>query len=112
MSELYNIPTCNPNVNCAYLRTNPLTGSQWFEFTPDENYAIWLDDETGNLDENGNPIAYSWAKQYPFTSQEQLDEYATHVWARLIDDTMEIYGGNDEPDVEIMSDEAGEATDA
>ena len=74
----------NPNVN---LDTNY---SQYADkFTPDEGYALWRDNETGNLDENGNPICY-WLI---ITSLKRNTEaYAPHIHAKLIDETMEVYG--------------------
>lgn len=75
----------NPNVN---LDTNY---SQYADkFTPDEGYALWRDNETGNLDPvTGEPLCY-WLT---ITSLKRNTEaYAPHIWAKLIDETMEVYG--------------------
>ena len=59
------------------------------KFYPEDGYAIWRDNETGNLDEEGTPLIY----YYQYNCQKRFSEaQAPHVWARLIDETMEVYG--------------------
>lgn len=65
-------------------------------FTPDEGYALWDDTEEGNLDESGNPICYWLTIRVPKTRSEAT---APHIWAKLIDETMEVFGKTDEPEV-------------
>lgn len=83
--------TLNPNVNVdtessAYVDT----------FYPDEGYALWQDDEEGNLDENGQPLQYYLQKNIRKVASEAA---APHIWAKLIDDTMEVYGNVNQPAV-------------
>lgn len=59
------------------------------KFYPDEGYALWQDDEYDNLDENGNPYQYYLQKNIRKVASEAA---APHIWAKLIDDTMEVYG--------------------
>lgn len=59
------------------------------KFTPNDGYALWRDDEESNLDENGNPLCY-W-KQLQI--QKRISEsIAPHIWARLIEEGMQVYG--------------------
>lgn len=86
--------TLNPNVNVD------TEYNQYVDkFTPDDGYALWRDNETGNLDENGNPIIY---RLQMMVQKKNSETYAPHIWARLIDDTMEVYG-NPAPPVEVAS---------
>lgn len=73
----------NPNVNVDTSHTS------FDRFTPAEGYALWRDNEEGNLDENGKPIIYSLQMLVP---KSRSAETAPHIWARLIDETMEVYG--------------------
>lgn len=59
-------------------------------FTPDEGYALWRDDEVNNLDpETGEPFRY-WLTM---RIQKKISEsWAPHIFAKLIDDTMEVFG--------------------
>ena len=60
------------------------------KFYPEEGYAIWRDNEEGNLDENGNPFIY----YYQYNCQKRFSESeAPHIRAKLIDKTMEVFGG-------------------
>lgn len=80
--------TLNPNVNVD------TTVSQYHDkFTPDEGYALWDDTEEGNLDEYGQPICYWRTIRVPKTIS---DATAPHIWAKLIDETMEVYGKPEE----------------
>lgn len=60
-------------------------------FYPEPGYAMWRDNEEGNLDENGNPYCY-WL-QYNCLKQYSESE-APHIWAKLIDETMDVFGGS------------------
>ena len=66
------------------------------KFIPDDGYALWRDDMTGNLDENGQPIHYYLSM---ICGRSQAETIAPHIFARLIDDTMQVYG-NGKPPVE------------
>ena len=59
------------------------------KFYPEEGYAIWRDNEEGNLDENGEPMQYYL--QYNCLKRFSESE-APHIWAKLIDETMEVFG--------------------
>ena len=74
----------NPNVN-----VNITMYENADEFTPDVGYALWDDTEITNMDENGNPFIYSLVMIVPKNRSENI---APHIWARLIDDTMDVYG--------------------
>lgn len=83
--------TLNPNVNVD------TTVSQYTDkFYPDEGYALWRDNEEGNLDENGQPMQYylQYRCQKRFSESE-----APHIWAKLIDETMEVFGNVGTPEV-------------
>lgn len=83
--------TLNPNVNVD------TTVSQYTDkFTPDEGYALWRDNEEGNLDENGNPYQYYYQMRI---QKSRSAEWAPHIWAKLIDETMEVYGDGNKPSV-------------
>ena len=75
----------NPNVNVdtAY--------NQYVDrFTPDFGYALWRDNEEGNLNpETGEPICY-WLVMN--VQKRNSEAYAPHIWAKEIDETMEVYG--------------------
>ena len=65
------------------------TQSQYADiFTPDDGYALWRDNEDGNIDENGNPFIFSLQMRVPKTISET---YAPHIRAKENDDTMEVY---------------------
>lgn len=88
--------TLNSNVNAD---TERFSGSA-VVFTPDEGYALWRDNEEGNLDENGQPICYWLTMIVPIS---QAENYAPHIWAKLIDETMEVYGNVNRPAVMMLS---------
>lgn len=69
-------------------------------FTPDNAYALWNDTEETNLDENGNPYQYYLQL---FVQMRFAEEDAPHIWAKLIDETMEVYGKTDPNQPELMS---------
>ena len=56
-----------------------------YRFTPEDGYVLWRDNETDNLDENGAPLCY-W--RGISATGTQVEDYAKHIWAKLIDDTM------------------------
>lgn len=76
--------TLNPNVNVD-TESNQYTD----KFYPDEGYALWDDTEEYNLDENGQPLQYYLQLNILKRRSETL---APHIWAKLIDETMEVYG--------------------
>lgn len=76
-------------------------------FYPEEGYAIWRDNEEGNLDENGEP--YQYYLQYNCLKRFSESE-APHIWAKLIDDTMEVYGKVNQPEVMALGLEDEETT--
>ena len=59
-------------------------------FYPEEGYAIWRDNELGNLDDDGNPIIYY---RHYYCQKRFSESEAPHIWAKLIDETMEGFGG-------------------
>lgn len=73
------------------------------EFKPDDGYAMWMDDEEENLDENGEPMCYWLTIGCP--NESRAIERAPHIWAKLIDETMEVFGDTDpnEPEVATFS---------
>lgn len=76
----------NEHINVS---TNQTYG--YVEFTPDEGYAMWDDTEIGNIDEEtGEPICYWLTIICP--NEQSAIESAPHIWAKLIDETMEVYG--------------------
>ena len=89
---------CNEHVICTFessVTVNGITLNR-YRFTADDGYALWKDNEEGNLDENGEPYCY-W---YGITSGHP-EEDAHHIWAKLIDETMEIFGDT-EPEQPVM----------
>ena len=68
----------------------------WDTFYPEAGYAIWRDNEEGNLDENGQP--YQYYLQYICIKRFSESE-APHIWAKLIDETMEVFGNVNQPAV-------------
>lgn len=81
----------NPNVNVN------TTQSLYADiFTPAEGYALWDDTETGNLDENGNPLVYWYQFRIPKSLSE---EKSVHIWAKLIEDGMGVYGDENKQEV-------------
>lgn len=73
-----------------------------YRFYPDEGYVLWRDDELENLDENGQPYCYWRSIDVPVRACEEL---APHIFAKLIDDTMEIFGSGNQ--TEVMSEGNG-----
>lgn len=71
--------TLNPNVN-----VDTETSQSADIFTSDEGYALWRDNETGNLDENGNPICCWLTYRIP---KKVSESYAPHIWAKPLSDT-------------------------
>lgn len=65
-------------------------------FYPDDGYALWRDDVESNLDENGQPFTYYLMMNVPNQFAETV---APHIWAKLIDETMEVYGDGNKPSV-------------
>lgn len=65
-------------------------------FYPEDGYALWLDNEEGNLDENGNPMQYCLQIN---VLKRFSDSESEHIWAKLIDETMEVYGNVGTPEV-------------
>lgn len=83
--------TLNPNVNVD------TEYNQYVDrFYPDEGYALWQDNEEGNLDENGQPMSYFLHKQ---VNKRRSEATAPHIWAKLIDETMEVFGNVGMPEV-------------
>lgn len=83
--------TLNPNVLVD------TTSNEYADlFTPEEGYALWRDNETGNLDENGNPNHYYLQMM---VLKRNSEAYAPHIWAKLIDETMEVFGNVGTPEV-------------
>lgn len=74
----------NPNVNVD------TSNASFDKFTPDEGYALWDDTEEGNIDPiTGEPYCY-WLIMY--VPKNQSEALAPHIWAKLIDESMEVYG--------------------
>lgn len=59
-----------------------------YEFTPDDGYALYDDTQTENFDENGEPIHYFMRM---IMSKSNAEEKSPHIWARLIEEGMEVY---------------------
>lgn len=83
--------TPNPNVN-----VDTEYSTLAVRFYPDEGYALWQDDEEGNLDENGNPMQYYHQKIIRKVAAENA---APHIWAKLIDETEGVYDSGDKMNV-------------
>ena len=67
------------------------------KFYPDDGYALWMDDEEGNIDpDTGEPNMYWLQINVPKSMSEAC---APHIWAKLIDETMEVYGKTPEQPV-------------
>ena len=83
--------TLNPNVNVD------TEYNQYVDkFYPDAGYALWRDNEEGNLDDNGQPMQY----YLQYQCQKRFSEAeAPHVWSKLIDETMEVFGNTGTPEV-------------
>lgn len=89
----------NPHINVD-TESNPYVD----KFYPDEGYAMWRDNEEANLDENGQPMQY----YLQYNCQKRFSESeAPHIWAQLIDDTMEVYGRPSNPEAATYTDENG-----
>lgn len=75
----------------------------YYKFAPDEGYALWDDTEEGNLDENGEPMCYWLTIICP--NENSAIKSSPHIWAKLIDETMEVFGDTDpnEPEVAVFS---------
>lgn len=75
--------TMNPHVN---------VDTEWSQygdrFYPDNGYALWDDAEASNLDENREPQVFSLTINVP---KKFSEEKSPHIWAKLIDDTMEVF---------------------
>lgn len=82
--------TLNPNVNVDTEYNRYVD-----KFYPDEGYALWRDNEEGNLDENGQPYQYYLQMQIQKNASEAT---APHIWAKLIDETMEVFGNVNQPE--------------
>lgn len=76
--------TINEHVNC-----DTESKSYCDTFYPDEGYALWEDTQTGNIDEIGNPIHYFLEMS---NGKILTESRAPHIWARLIDEGMQVYG--------------------
>lgn len=89
---------CNENVFCNV----EIVGAThtMYQFAPAAGYALWRDNEEGNLDENGQPYCYWYAISALDT---EVEEYAQHIWAKLIDETMEVFGKTDPNQPELMT---------
>lgn len=86
---------CNENVFCNV----EVVGKYhtMYQFTPTNGYALWRDNEEGNLDENGEPMCYWFSISALDT---EVEEFAQHIWAKLIDETMEVFGDvSNQPEV-------------
>lgn len=96
MSEII----CNEHVRCEVMWEGMgTTGGTYYSFLPDDGYALWRDNETGNIDpETSEPWCY-WLSIDCW--DDTASEYAPHIWAKLIDETMEVFG-NIEPEQPVM----------
>lgn len=77
---------CNENVR--YSLWIESEREDLYRFTADSGYALWRDNEEGNLDENGEPLCY-WCGIT--TGASKVEEFARHIQAKPIDDTMEVW---------------------
>lgn len=73
--------TLNEHVNVE------ITARVQVKFTPDEGYALWDDTQSGNIDENGEPIHYYLSM---IMSRSNAEAAAPHIWARLIAEGMRV----------------------
>ena len=88
---------CNEHVRCE-LEIHG-TYNDLYQFLPDEGYALWRDNETGNIDpETGEPWCYWLAIG---ATDTEIESFAPHIWAKLIDETMEVFG-DAEPEQPVM----------
>lgn len=76
--------TLNEHVN-----VDTTLSESYDKFTPDEGYALWRDDMQSNIDEDGNPKHYYKQMLIGKTRSESV---APHIWARLIEEGMQVYG--------------------
>lgn len=89
--------TCNENVNCEW--SYDYAYGSVYRFYPNEGYALWRDNEEGNLDEEtGEPMCY-WHQ----ILTDKPEEYALHIWAKLIDETMIDYTPQQVSNSDIMT---------
>lgn len=84
---------CNENVNCEW--SYDYAYGSVYRFYPDEGYALWRDNEEGNLDEETGEAMCYWHQ----ILTDKPEEYAPHIWAVLIDETMEEFGKENEAGV-------------
>lgn len=93
---------CNENVTVKVNSTGTFpNGTPWtrYEFYPSDGYALWRDNEIGNIDpETGEPWCY-WLSIAAMDNE--VEEFASHIWAKLIDETMEVFGDT-EPEQPVM----------
>lgn len=85
----------NPNVN---VDVNRFVKAD--VFTPDEGYALWRDNEDGNLDNCGNPVRYSLMM---IIQKSFSEEWSSNIHARLIDTTMDVDGMPPVPPAVVMT---------
>lgn len=75
-------------------------------FYPEDGYALWEDDEETNLNpETGEPLCYWLQIRYPKTWQGNpySEQRAPHIWAKLIDETMEVFNTGNQTQVMTLS---------
>lgn len=78
---------CNEHVRCELELHG--TYQDLYQFLPDNGYALWRDNETGNIDsDTGEPWCY-WLSIG--STDSEVESFAPHVWAKLIDDSMMDY---------------------
>lgn len=86
---------CNENVSCEFMWSHTIPSGVTYDrykFLPADGYALWRDNEEGNIDpETGEPWCYWWEIE-----SINAEEDAPHIWAKLIDDTMETFGDGGE----------------
>lgn len=74
----------------------------WHRFRPKDGYALWRDDEEGNLDEEtGEPLCYWITILCP--NETIANKRALHIWAKLIDETMIDYTQQQVSNSDIMT---------